>query len=153
MLKNFRLLLGIMSLLCFSFAAEAASAPRQMIIRDPIALSQYRGHWVLISYWATWCGYCMNEIPQLNAFYRAHRDKVMMFGVNYQDGSTDQLPAHIRQSGVIFPTLAYDPRPYLPVRVHISGLPAAILIGPDGRFRRLLTGSQSKQSLERAMGL
>jgi thiol-disulfide isomerase/thioredoxin len=153
MLKAFRLLLGISILFSFSLMAQAASFPEHRIIREPISLEKYRGRWILISYWATWCGYCMNEIPHLNAFYRAHRDKVAMFGVNYQDGSAEALSEHIRQSGVMFPTLAYDPRPYLPVRVHINGLPAAILIGPDGRFKRLLTGSQTKQSLERAMGL
>ena len=51
--------------------------------------SDLRGKWVFINYWATWCGPCKKEIPQLNQFYESNKQKdVVVFGVNY-----DQVPS------------------------------------------------------------
>ncbi len=119
------------------------------LVRD-FNLAHYQGKWVIINYWATWCEYCMEEIPELNAFYRAHADKVGLFGVNYDDPGN--LNQHIHQSGVIFPTLLNDPKASFGIR-GISGLPTTLVIGPDGRLKHILEGPQTKRSLERAVGL
>ena len=135
-------------LVLFSSIALAVSPTYPPIAKGPINFADYKGKWVVISYWATWCTYCMEEIPELNAFYRAHRNDVVMFGVNYEDGSLRDLPKHIQESGVVFPTLAYPPERF----GHVSGLPTTFLITPDGRVKRLV-GSQTKRGLENAMGL
>jgi thiol-disulfide isomerase/thioredoxin len=143
MRKAFRFLLFTSLLLLFSTVSLAAS-----IVRD-INFSDYKGKWVVINYWATWCGYCLEEIPELNAFYRAHHNQVAMFGVNYDDPGN--LPRHIQQSGVIFPTLAVDPKRQLGLS-RVSGLPTTLLIAPNGRLH-VLTGPQTKSDLEEATGL
>lgn len=136
----------------FSSLAVAVSPTYFTIVKDPIDFSDYKGKWVVISYWATWCNVCMEEIPDLNAFYQAHRNDVVMFGVNYEDGPLKDLPRRIQESSVKFPTLAYDPKRRFGVG-RIRGLPTTLLIGPDGHLKRILIGSQSKQDLEDAMGL
>ena len=146
----FVLLMSILGL--FSTVAEAVVPTYSTIIKDPINFSDYKGQWIVISYWATWCSICMEEIPELNAFYRAHHNQVVMFGVNYEDGSLKDLPQRIRESTVAFPTFAYDPKKHFGVG-RISGLPTILLIGPDGRLKRILLGSQTKRDLEDAMGL
>lgn len=132
------------SMLLFFFSATWAAS----IVRD-LNLSDYKGRWVVISYWATWCEYCMGEIPELNAFYRAHNNQVAMFGFNYDDPGN--LQQHIQRSGVIFPTLVNDPKASFGIR-GISGLPTTFVIGPNGRLN-VLEGPQTKRSLERAVGL
>lgn len=134
---------------CFLTIYSTLALASPSIVND-FNPSNYQGKWVVISYWATWCGYCMEEIPELNAFYRAHSNQVSMFGVNYDDPGS--LSQHIRQSGVIFPTLADDPKREFGVRI-ISGLPTTLLIGPNGSLKRVLEGPQTKSSLERALGL
>lgn len=143
MRKAFRFLVLTSLLLLFSTVSIAAS-----VVRD-INLSDYKGKWVVINYWATWCGYCLEEIPELNAFYRAHHNQVAMFGFNYDDPGS--LPRHIQQSGVIFPTLVVDPKRQLGIN-HLNGLPATLLIAPNGRLR-VLTGPQTKSDLEDAIEL
>lgn len=147
MSKIFRFVLLVVMLSLFSTAVLAAT-----IIKGPLDFSSYRGKWVVISYWATWCTICMEEIPELNAFYRAHHNEVAMFGVNYNDGSLYNLPERIRESGVIFPTLTHDPKGQFGVG-RLRGLPATLLVGPDGRLKRVLIGSQSKESLEDKLDL
>ncbi|MDQ8039339.1 MAG: TlpA disulfide reductase family protein [Rickettsiella sp.] len=136
----------------FSTIALAVSPTYFTIVKDPINFSDYKGKWVVINYWATWCNACMEEVPSLNAFYRAHRNQVVMFGVNYEDGPLKNLPQRIQESGVAFPTFAYDPKGRFGVG-RIRGLPTTLLIGPDGRLKRMLVGSQTKQDLEQALGL
>jgi thiol-disulfide isomerase/thioredoxin len=137
------LLVGLLSL--FSTTALAAT-----IIKDPIDFANYKGKWIVISYWATWCNFCMEEIPELNAFYRAYHNQVAMFSVNYDEEGS--LAEHIRESGIAFPTLAYDPKGHFGVG-RIRGLPAILLIRPDGRLRRVLIGSQTKASLADELNL
>lgn len=130
----------------------SASAAPANIVQGPINFSDYKGKWIVISYWATWCNICMEEIPDLNAFYRAHHNEVVMFGVNYEDGPLKDLPQRIRESGVAFPTFTDDPKDRFHVG-RIRGLPMTLLIGPDGRLKRILMGSQTKRDLENAIGL
>src|ERR1700722_6937715 len=75
-----------------------------------IHLTAYKGKWVLINYWASWCGACADEVPQLNMFYFAHKDKdAMVFGVNYDHASTNMLSMLAQRMGIMFPTLQNDP--------------------------------------------
>lgn len=138
---------GLFACLLTLYATLASASPG---IVNNVHFLNYQGKWVVISYWASWCGYCMEEIPELNAFYRAHGNQVVMFGVNYNDPGN--LAQHIRQSKVMFPTLASDPKREFGVR-YIDGLPTTLLIGPNGRLKGVLEGPQTKASLEKAMGL
>lgn len=144
MRKIFKLVL--LTSILFSFCSLAWGAS---IVRD-FNVANYKGRWAIISYWATWCEYCMAEVPELNSFYRAHADQVAMFGFNYDDPGN--LSQHIQRSGVIFPTLRNDPKANFGIR-GISGLPTTLIIGPDGRLKHVLEGPQTKRSLERAVGL
>jgi len=146
--KFVRLVLVLFSLLALTTAPAYAT-----IIKDPINFADYKGKWIVISYWASWCSYCMEEVPELNAFYQSHRNKVVMFGVNYDDGPVTTLSQRIQASGVMFPTFAYDPTQYFHFRMGISGLPTTFLIGPDGKLKRILQGPQTKRSLENALGI
>lgn len=144
MRKIFKLVLLSSILLSVFSSAWGASMVRDFNVSD------YKGKWVIISYWATWCEFCMHEIPELNAFYKDHGNQVAMFGVNFQDSG--DLKQNIRQSGVKFPTLMDDPKANWGIR-RISGLPTTLIIGPDGQLRRVLEGPQTEDRLERAVGL
>ncbi|MEQ1556783.1 MAG: TlpA disulfide reductase family protein, partial [Gallionella sp.] len=49
-------------------------------------LSEYRGQYVLVNFWATWCSPCLSEIPELNALHKTHKNLVVI-GVAMQSGS------------------------------------------------------------------
>lgn len=119
----------------------------------PIRLSDYRGKWVVINYWSSWCKPCAEEIPELNLFYFAHKDKdAVVLGYNYDHAPPSEIPMLIQRMGVLFPTLMEDPATQLGV-ISISGLPTSFLIGPDGKLKQTLMGEQTQYSLEQAMGL
>ncbi len=48
------------------------------------SLDQHRGKWVIVNYWATWCGTCMEELPDLVSMYENNKDKdIVVIGVNF----------------------------------------------------------------------
>ena len=48
-------------------------------------LSDYRGKWVVVNYWATWCPPCLEEMPELEMFHNNHKDKdAIVLGVNLE---------------------------------------------------------------------
>lgn len=55
-------------------AAEPDYAPRDYKGVEH-RLSDYRGKWVVMNFWATWCPPCLEEIPELAKFHAEHKDK------------------------------------------------------------------------------
>ena len=53
------------------------------------SLEDYRGKWVIVNYWATWCPPCQEEIPDLVDFHDSHKDTdAVVLGVNFEDIGT-----------------------------------------------------------------
>jgi thiol-disulfide isomerase/thioredoxin len=115
-----------------------------------INFSHYRGRFILINYWASWCGSCWAEIAELNRFYQANRDRVVLFGVDFDQHPAQQTASDARKLGIRFPVLAEDPGSYFQID-QISALPTTVLINPNGRVAKVLIGEQTQHSLERVL--
>ena len=108
--------------------------------------------WLVINYWAVWCGPCRKEVPELNALHTVLGNQgVRVLGVNYDQLQGDELLADSQQLGIAFPVLNTDPaaRFQLP---ETRGLPATYLISPQGRLVGQLKGEQTQQSILEALG-
>lgn len=150
-MRALRQILGFITL-SITLAACSAPAPKlQDSNGNTVRFADYHGKWLVINYWAVWCKPCFEEMPQLNAFYRAHKDKdVVMFGVSYDPTTTEQLPTLIKRMGVQFPVLTTNPAQELGL-ADVPGLPATFVFGPDGKLKHTLLGDQTVKTLEAAM--
>jgi len=109
--------------------------------------------WVVLNYWASWCKPCIKEIPELNSFYQAHRNKdAIVVGVNVDHVSGIALNEIIAKMNVKFPTLKHDPAAKLGIK-HIEGLPATFIVAPNGKVAKQIYGAQTQEKLEKAIGL
>jgi thiol-disulfide isomerase/thioredoxin len=110
-------------------------------------LADYKGKWVVLNYWATWCPPCRRELPML-VDYDDDRDDVQIFGINYEpDISPDKLNDFIDTYFIRFPTIpatkAIDKKFGIP-----PGLPMTIFISPKGKVVKKITGMLTKSYMD-----
>ncbi len=75
------------------------------------ALSDYRGDWVVVNYWATWCAPCREEIPDLAGLHDS-RDDITVLGLAFEDTEPEVFEEFLEQYPASFPILpvdVYDP--------------------------------------------
>jgi peroxiredoxin len=97
----------------------------------PIALEDFAGQYVLLDFWASWCGPCRGELPHLKAARRRFAaDRLQLIGVAVDDAEP-QVRAFVDRYGVTWPQVL-DPNRALSDRYRVWGFPNPVLIGPDG---------------------
>ena len=97
-------------------------------------LSDHRGKWVVINFWATWCGPCMVEIPELMRFHERHKDDdAIVIGVNFEEIETPDLVAFIAEMGVNYLVVRAGDTPILPFEP-LKGLPSTFFVDPHGEL-------------------
>lgn len=114
-------------------------------------LSDYRGKWVVVNYWATWCPPCLEEIPELVEFHDRHRktDGVVL-GVNLEQIDRATLRQFVDDHAITYPVLlGHSPGSQLGP---VPGLPTTYLVSPEGRVMARNTGPVTREMLERFIG-
>ena len=97
------------------------------------SLSEHRGKWVVVNYWATWCPPCLEEIPDLVAFHERHKDKdAVVLGVNYEDIPEPQLQTFVDEYFISYPVLRNGDIQPAHERLAVGGLPTTYIISPEG---------------------
>ena len=102
--------------------------------------------WIVINYWATWCGPCREEIPELNRLSREQPESLKVFGVNFEPVSADEMEENIKEMGILFPVFPEDPYEQLGYERPLV-LPTTIVISPEGSIHAELVGPQTRDSI------
>jgi len=114
---------------------------------NSINLSQQKGKWIVINYWAEWCDNCLKEIPELNKFYQNTKDKNIIFiGVNFDRLSDDALMEAINKTNIQFPVIKEDPSLIWNLS-EVEVLPMTFIINPQGKVVREIPGTNTQESL------
>ncbi len=114
----------------------------------PVSLSDYRGKWVIVNYWATWCPPCLEEIPDLVELYEDHRDKdVVVLGIDYEEVSLEYLKEFVDSHFISYPVLRMDPIPVTTLGP-VLGLPTTYIISPEGERVARQEGPITRKALE-----
>jgi thiol-disulfide isomerase/thioredoxin len=112
------------------------------------ALSQYKGKWVLVNFWATWCPPCLEEIPDLNALHENKKNNLVVLGIamDYSDPKT--VLQFADQLMVSYPIILGDRKMAAQIGT-ITGLPTTYLYNPQGKMVAYNVGALTRQAVER----
>ncbi len=104
-----------------------------------------QGRWLVLNYWAEWCGPCRTEIPELNALSR--EDSLEVLGVNFDGLQGDELAQASEAMGIGFRVLALDPAERLQLP-RSPVLPVTYLVDGEGKVREQLVGEQTAEGIK-----
>ena len=112
-----------------------------------VSLSDYRGGWVLINYWATWCAPCRKEMPELSALHD-ERDDLTVLGLAFEDIDDSAFEEFLTEFHASYPILRVDvyepPEPFGAPRV----LPTTIILDREGRAVKAFLGPVTREAIE-----
>ena len=112
------------------------------------SLDQYQGKWVVVNYWATWCGTCMKELPDLVDMHESNKDKdIVVVGVNFETIGNEQLKSFVEKLSIPYPVLRSEPVPVTAVG-KVPALPTTYIIDPAGKVVAGQVGLVTQQDLE-----
>jgi len=131
-------------------AAEAVGYNGQLAV----GLNEFRGHPVVLNFWASWCPPCRAEVGVLEQAYLRYRGRgLVVIGIDAESDSWQTSALFLRQHGVTYPA-GRDVRGTIARDYRIGNLPTTYFIGADGRIvgppvMGGFTGSDGEQDLER----
>ena len=109
-----------------------------------IDLSDYRGHPVIVDFWATWCGPCRHQIPELVALYKRYNktNGLVVIGVScdlIQGDGLSAVNSFVEEFKINYPIALADEE--LTESLEIEGLPTTLFVGPDGKIISRVVGA------------
>lgn len=110
-----------------------------------VTAQQLDDQWLLINYWAEWCGPCRTEIPELNALNES-RDDLTVLGVNFDGLQGDELSEAAKALDIHFRVLSVDPAERLDLP-RSPVLPVTYIVDAKGAVRETLVGEQTAEGL------
>ncbi|GAB4575480.1 MAG: TlpA disulfide reductase family protein [Anaerolineae bacterium] len=109
-----------------------------------------RGQPIVVNFWATWCGPCQIEMPELQALYSDRQDAgLRVLAVNVNEAPQVFVP-WARSQGLTFDLVA-DGEGQLQTLFHVRGVPQTIVIGADGMIRDIFYGPIKFDRLQRVL--
>ena len=125
-------------------------------------IEEYKGKVVVINFWATWCGYCVQELPEFEKVYKefgSNKKDVIILGVagpkskenqNNVDVEKDKIISFLKKKNITYPTLmdevgkSFDD-------YKVRALPMTYVINKDGYLEGFVSGAITAEQLRKAV--
>lgn len=126
-------------------AHPAPALPSRVLVGPRVTLASLRGRPAIIHFWASWCGPCVKEAPQLARLSTVLHGRATLVGVDWSDNPSSAA-SFVRQHHWTFPVLI-DSSGEVGNAYGLTGLPTTFLLDREGRITRRLVGPQTATGL------
>ena len=115
---------------------------------SPTKLSDYKGQYVLLNFWATWCPPCLEEMPSMEGAYQRYKDKgFTVLAISSDEEGKTAVEPFVEKLGVTFPIM-FDPDKAVSSIYGANNLPLSFLLNPEGQVIAGSTGERDWTSEE-----
>ena len=114
-------------------------------------LAGYKGKWVLVNYWATWCPPCLEEIPDLIALHENKKNNLVVIGVAMDYRNAKQVTDFADGLLVEYPIVLGTPQIVNQIGP-VQGLPTTYLYNPEGKMVAQQVGLITREVVESYIG-
>ena len=122
---------------------------------NEVTLASFFGKPIILNFWASWCGPCKSEMPDIQKFYEEYGEEVHFLIVNCTDGSretVDTAKAFIADSGYTFPV--YFDTTYMGAYTYgANSIPLTYFIDADGNMAAYYMGAMSESILRQGIDM
>lgn len=109
-------------------------------------LSEYKGQGVFLNFWGTWCKPCEREFPLIDQQYQTYKNQgVQVLAVNIAEPKLS-VQKYIDRKELTFPVLIDHTKSVMRA-YNIDPLPTTLLISPEGKIEKIITGQMSENDI------
>ncbi|MDD2933421.1 MAG: TlpA disulfide reductase family protein [Methylotenera sp.] len=154
-MKN--LMLGLLVLTFSQVSIAEAKTTADFALKDMLGnkyqLSQYKGKWVLVNYWATWCPPCLEEVPDLVSLYdKRRKTDLMVLGVVFDYQDVKEVNEYVEDMYISYPIVLGDDEVVAQLG-SAEVLPTTFIYNPQGVLVKIKRGLITKQYIEKMIGV
>ncbi|ARJ23164.1 thiol:disulfide interchange protein [Bacillus mycoides] len=117
-----------------------------------VKLSELKGKKVILNFWATWCGPCQQEMPDMEAFYKEHKENVEILAINYtpseKGGGEEKVRNFAKEKGITFPILL-DKNIDVTTAYKVITIPTSYFIDTEGVIQDKFIGPMTQKEMEK----
>lgn len=139
-------LLVLLCSLCLTQVAHAVDWNLQDKDGVRYKLSELKGKWVLVNFWAPWCSDCLEEMPDLDAIQKKHKD-LQVIGVAVMYRKTQEVTDVLRAHSVSYPVVMGN-EDIASNFGEMKGMPTSFLYSPTGNLIEIHEGHLTQEKIE-----